>query len=479
MNAKDTAIYEKYRYLINNTTSEIIISESDFINKNEKIKKLFSSSNKIYMYENVNNGKSRSSSEYLVPYNKEKHWYDSEKGVSSMTEKEIGIHKHDTESDKKISMSIIDRKLTRLFKCISIEPLDIKYIIRLIEHDRVNFVNNNDNYPVNEFNILIEKGYIEILLTVRHPEKTSKYIIKHLKIDKIIYLLKFAADNDIELTCSLKTSIKESFLENKLVSIQLARNNIFNPKQFMDYDVIKIYADKIHKIFDRYGYMKKFTNIVEQYVHYDESIKNLYQMCIISMDGNRIKKFPIAEYVQPSDKKQFSAMLEYYIEWQKFDVVEKILDHGKNIFKKFEFSREYMIENYENILQKYPYLIWICTFDDLPDDFFHTIYNDDKTYKYDIFEYVSEYEIKRKRKKGMHVSTIIKKVFSKFEEFDIIENFLRTLIKQDIKNYKKVISLIFSYKPIEVIAYRYHDIITRITNFNWKGNHDVDISFLF
>jgi len=449
----DTLLYESYHYkLINLSKDCFIVVTSYSIKKHKFLVDLFTKySDKIYIDCKDFN---------VIPFRLR----DVDKNSINFILDALS-DKHTTWNDDlngDISKFIVDNNMKHLFKYVNISELEYKYILRLLDNDKIRLVGHGF-FGLNTGKMLFDDGHIEFLLTATHIEN---YIAKRLDINAIIYLLNFAAEHEIKIRKAFLKIVRRKFADKKCVSICLAKNSIFCRNQFIDYDVINVYAINDECPFRSSRDEASFFMAVKHYKDYNQSIRRLYNRILLEQQDTS------AEYIIPKNKNDLESMILLNIRMRRFDHVEKLLDYAKNFTKKFRMICPLVHIN-EDVTDKYPYLAWMLY---EMNAISHKVYQNINAYKYDVFDY-----------DGCNF-IMMKNIFYKFGEFpphpDMCaiygkepNEFFRKILKQDNQNIKKIRELIFDNIYKNEFCTEYNDIITGIATLKW--NMDTDVKFYF
>ena len=460
-------IYEKYHYILNNMSADgcLRISFTFIKDHADELTELFCKDtlNRVYIscaQLNLLPFKTLYENKFGGVY----HIYQSLSDESIIDALSYKHSVYDFSNGESVVDKIFKNNRVELYKHVIHKCDKIDHIMKFLKYNKnmaVKYLLDNKN-DMRMLKFLVDEGYIEILIKACY-----KRLVSPLNKKQIIYLLDFASKNKINASYRFLEKVQE-YLDDKLISLGLAKLGLFYDNQFMDYDVIKMYTSN-HPTNNMISLIDK----IEKYKNNDADIDKFISK--IFMINNK----PGAKYFIPIDKYEFNISVQYYIEQERFDDIEKLLEYGEKIIEQFSFIPYYLMIPYE-VIDKSPYMIWLISHD-WYDPCVTKYYDDDRTYKYSMFNYHS------------NNVTVMKKVFDKFGKIspyldidifnDEVEEFLRLKIKQSHINRKIILNYILIDAEINInrIYPRYYDIVTGIVSFNWNkcGNLLNDINFIF
>ena len=252
------------------------------------------------------------------------------------------------EIEKRIKPSEVSAKIFLSNNlCESIDKTDIleKYL-KLFKHDRaalnglIEFLNNFNKNLFNKEKIkkLIEnEGFTELLAVFKIPS-----IMKTLTVDDIIKLLRKLN----HATNIIFASIPEKYRGDKNIAIEFARMGQFIKWQYIDIDVIKMYASndslsavpkKILKKYKILEYGARLTGKVNELKDFLEKSEDKSKLCIWT-----------SNIIAYGDKSKYCLI----------DILlKKIAKYGRKC--SYTCTKEKVIES----ANEFPYLIWFAPYD--------------------------------------------------------------------------------------------------------------------
>ena len=322
--------------------------------------------------------------------------------------------------------------------------------------------------------LIIENGMIELLTIYNFPD-----LMYLLDVDAVI---KYIENNDF---CDGNFHIfrhkkNNKFLNNKKISIALAKKNIYTPGQFIDYDVL-VNSEHTYKYiceYERYlfKYVKKYKDYDNVHIKLLYFINYTFNKNIIISDEEFIKNFKIIKLIDTDQDVRYmigDKIIKKLTYDKRLNLIVQFIDIIKPSIVKIKICLENCV--------KFPFLIW-CDCEYGYKKKYKKIYEMELCYKYNnlvfnlprSFEYATDENIifiwkQIYKYTKILVPYITSKLYEKISvDDDRIEKFLRQISKDNgLADTKRF--LIYDDNLSLTKMKNYFDILTGIADFKWNN----------